>query len=979
VNPDESRKPGWMLLVACVLYACIAVFFFRDALFTDRVQVCSDVPRFHYPWALEQVGDGKPRNLALADQCLVFYPWFRYTGEMLRQGELPLWTPHVLGGAPYMGNLSTAIFYPLNLLVAVMPVTAFFLVQSLFKVFAAGLLTYLFLRSLKVGYAAALFGGAMYACSGYNIVWIISHLTSVSLLMPALFWSTEIFLKRRNGPSVGLIAVLLGLQFLGAQPETSLCVVTAWGIYTLFRIRHATGLFNRDGFLRLGYIGIAGVLAMGLVLYQLWPFFEYLQRSWGLHLRSTDAEAVTRFGGADPLFTMAGFGLGVLFVVCILLGWWMLKRGTKPLQALGSGLAAGLVLVIGLQAATMVGLKPFFIITFLPDIYGNPLDGVRSGGGPAYSEFAGGYAGVLVALLAVYGMVTGRRRSPLGVLSSLFLLSFGTVYCVPFIHQFVRSLPGFDICQPGRIVCVTAFMLAVLAAFGLDRLLRQAPEPQAFRIGLLRGLGAAAVIGIAIGLMGWRFVETKVTPGQDILEEGDPRVELTAPEPGSRCEIGNGLELAGTFGPGVVKINFFLNGLWVGYILHDDKGRFSERVKLPQFREGYYRLAAHVLPEPGEGAKIGIRALVLSYPKTLTGRNLVVTLVSLAALIFLLVRAVPRSVRFAVGFAVAFIDLALFGASYNTTSDPAELFPDNAVTDFLSSREGTFRILPENAMLQPSTNYLYGYQIIRGYDGLELPEYHNLINCMMTGVGTDIHSYNSRTLDYESPVFDLLGIRYVVSLDDLRGIPGFRLALDGTVKVYENTGAQPRAFIAGNWVEADRFVDLLKAKDFERALDYMKAALQRDAPEIPIQTMSRDEFVMFLAKHFNFREWALVENRIDLEPGGRGEVEIVSYGNERILLKTELEGNGLLIVTDNWFPGWKAFVDGEEREILRADITFRAIPLESGSHTVELIYEPRSFYDGIKGAILSLVLLCFLVFIPRLTRPLRLDTAPAGE
>lgn len=55
---------------------------------------------------------------------------------------------------------------------------------------------------------------------------------------------------------------------------------------------------------------------------------------------------------------------------------------------------------------------------------------------------------------------------------------------------------------------------------------------------------------------------------------------------------------------------------------------------------------------------------------------------------------------------------------------------------------------------------------------------------------------------------------------------------------------------------------------------------------------------------------------------------------------------GFLVVLDSYYPGWKAYVDGRESGILRANYAFRAVEVPAGIHTVALSYSPRSFQVG---------------------------------
>lgn len=64
------------------------------------------------------------------------------------------------------------------------------------------------------------------------------------------------------------------------------------------------------------------------------------------------------------------------------------------------------------------------------------------------------------------------------------------------------------------------------------------------------------------------------------------------------------------------------------------------------------------------------------------------------------------------------------------------------------------------------------------------------------------------------------------------------------------------------------------------------------------------------------------------------------------------------MLSDTWYPGWQATVDGEPADILRANYAFRAVRLDAGEHTVEMIYRPTLVLVG--GAV-SLVALALLV------------------
>ncbi|HEX9076905.1 MAG TPA: YfhO family protein, partial [Anaerolineae bacterium] len=51
-------------------------------------------------------------------------------------------------------------------------------------------------------------------------------------------------------------------------------------------------------------------------------------------------------------------------------------------------------------------------------------------------------------------------------------------------------------------------------------------------------------------------------------------------------------------------------------------------------------------------------------------------------------------------------------------------------------------------------------------------------------------------------------------------------------------------------------------------------------------------------------------------------------------------------LSEVYYPGWRAWVDDGEVQVLRADFLFRALPVAAGTHRVRLLYDPLSFKIG---------------------------------
>jgi len=142
---------------------------------------------------------------------------------------------------------------------------------------------------------------------------------------------------------------------------------------------------------------------------------------------------------------------------------------------------------------------------------------------------------------------------------------------------------------------------------------------------------------------------------------------------------------------------------------------------------------------------------------------------------------------------------------------------------------------------------------------------------------------------------------------------------DLDVTVYENAGAYPRAFVVP---------EAVLASDGPAAM-----ARLRDGPLDP-------------------RRQVVVESAPE---GGLGpfaatapvDATVVAEGTAVLDLRADAPGGGFLVLTDPYYPGWRAFVDGVETPILRADYLFRAIALPPGSHEVRFVFVPWSLQRGV--------------------------------
>ena len=95
--------------------------------------------------------------------------------------------------------------------------------------------------------------------------------------------------------------------------------------------------------------------------------------------------------------------------------------------------------------------------------------------------------------------------------------------------------------------------------------------------------------------------------------------------------------------------------------------------------------------------------------------------------------------------------------------------------------------------------------------------------------------------------------------------------------------------------------------------------------------------------------------------GHEGSVTIGEYGVAHVRLTAEMKGPGLVVLTDAFYPGWNAHVDGRPTRIHRVDGVFRGVFVEGGSHEVVMRFRPASHTWGLGLSVAGLAVVVALL------------------
>jgi len=289
------------------------------------------------------------------------------------------------------------------------------------------------------------------------------------------------------------------------------------------------------------------------------------------------------------------------------------------------------------------------------------------------------------------------------------------------------------------------------------------------------------------------------------------------------------------------------------------------------------------------------------------------------------------------------LDLFLGNRGYAVKLDAATFHADNNIIRTLRADPALFRVhvLPEARDLEiPVKSYEEAHQNRKRLLGNDLMMEHHLFDITGYNVPLQPRYENviglilNKPLASILPLLDMLNVKYVLT-DKPVDLQGLSWVLDGpgTSKLYENHHSLPRAFLV------KEFQVLNNDQEFAKAFH-----------ELTFDPSSKILLEREPAQFLELKKKPTVPN---LESA----VKVITYENNRIVLEVNTPDAALLFMSETHYPGWKAYVDGREEEILRADYVFRAIPVGPGSHRIEVVYQPLSFKVGLTVSLLTIVML----------------------
>jgi len=745
----------------------------------------------------------------LSDQYKAGYAFREFAAHAMKTtGAFPQWDPYLFGGMPYVAAMHGDIFYPTFLLRLVLPTDVGMTWGMILHFFLCGLATYWFLRgAARFSFFPSLIGGAAYMIGGF-----VSSLPSaghdgkifVSALFPVALLVLTWCMRAQRRWAWGVFSLVIGLAVLTPHPQLLqylLIACGAWAVFLAFGGTGADAVPRRAALQRLAMALGAVVVGGAIGAIQFLPVREYV--SWSPRAAGFGYETATSY--------------------------------SFPLEEL--------------------------INTYLPQFSGILANYWGRNGIHFHSEYVG-VAVLVLAFAAFGGGWTGTRKRffwfwvGTGIVTLLWALGGST----PFFQLIYAVVPGTKFFRaPSTIFFITTFAVAVMAAFGTERLLAGRFSAR-YVYGWL--IGAAAVTLFALA-GGFEILAQNIAVSPQLAD----RIDANAP-----------------------------------------------------------------------AVKIG--AL----------RSLVFVALTCGMILMLMRRKVAAPVAGWALVALVVVDLWSIERLYWEFSAPAKtLYATDPTIEFLKKVGQPTRVLalgtPELPMATNDPNLdgdglmVHSVRQVLGYHGNELGRYQQFAR------------------EYANPtVWALLNTEFLLINSDSIPVQGARRlvgpvtdAAGSRVSLFLLPGEHPFAWVAPVMIKyPDAAVsDAFKAKDF------------------PVRSVAI----------FDTSSKVLVAQVTALPPALPTTVHVESYapGHIVLTLSDAAPKGSALVVSENFYPGWHATVDGKPATAERADLTLIGVPLQEGARKVELDFSSDTYKEG-KAITLAAIGVAMLAVLAGIFAP----AGPAG-
>lgn len=348
-------------------------------------------------------------------------------------------------------------------------------------------------------------------------------------------------------------------------------------------------------------------------------------------------------------------------------------------------------------------------------------------------------------------------------------------------------------------------------------------------------------------------------------------------------------------------------------------------------------------------------AIIKTGPGVIQLRNSALPLVFLfiTIIIFVIFRNnYSRNIFFLTIIVVLFLQSFLFGQKYIPFSYRQFLYPDHPVISYLQKQQRLDRFMSiGHGHIVPSIPLQFNLYSPEGIGSMYIRRYGELVSYMKLGehgipdkIAFDHEIYPQDVFNPKNEslhrFYELTSVKYIVS----------------DKKSMTESGVVPDMNVFPLIWKSDKWLIYQYKKSMPRFFVTSNFSIVKNQKEILNSLFGKD---------FNATKIILEENPGFNPKESSGSATITDYSPNRISAEVNAKNNSLFYLSDNYSKMFKVFIDGKEGKILRANYTFRAVPIPKGEHTIEMKYDDRLFVLSLEIAVFTFSILGILTYISR--------------
>jgi Bacterial membrane protein YfhO len=982
-----GRVSRLQLLLATLVLAAVLSLAYHEIVFDGKTLAVSGAPGVMGvapPWGFHGTQPRDRFRLEQGASVVLGEPLTLKEHFDLTHLRFPLWDASIGMGAPLLADSQSAPFEPLHLPVVLWPSALMWDIYLVGRFLLCGIATFLFARRLKLGTSACLTAAVAYALSGFFVLYSNNPFLDVFITLPLIFYAVERIAQGGRAGSALLLAIFVASNLFAGMPEASFLTLAFAGCYALFRLI-AAAVAARDvlattapaATFAAGFAGGLALAAPAIV-----PFLEFLRHAFSVHSTGSALGLI-----ADPpqyaIGLLVPYFKGPPWTGLHDLGW----TGTRT----WAGVAVTFLAVLGLWNRPLMRYAGWFFLGAallgIAKIYGVP--GINDFGRLPIADLTWietwlwPVVSLSLAILAASGVDRIARGERLGL--TLHLSALAVAACAEVLLWLNRPLfaplaPESQVWLSGAIAVLAllwaalaivdsgiarerAVMLLAVAAGAVTLLLVLVNWqlllglPQQLRSWFLLGITALAAIWLVMFLSKVSIVrmaawicfaavalELVVLVPQGIYQDrydvftqppyiGFLQARQQAPDRGRVFSIDGTLvpDSAAVYGIDDIRN---MDALWPARYM----GYITQNLWSSASLNGFWGMT---------NGPLAARRAALESP-----------LFDLLGVKFLLTSKTglyPELSNSVIDGAVASLGstpqhssavLTLQGDERPAllSEAPADIPIDLTVTPAQQVLRFSAAIHP-NDWQAPSAGDGVTFQVLAAPSGASpqvvwqrvVDTAHNPDDRRWIDGSVDLKPFGphasvilrTQPNNNTAPVFAGWGDPRLTSASDTSAEPKFRLIYDDDIRIYENADALPRAF----------------------------------APSKVLLSSGADQSHALMAQpDFNPRGTAVLEGTpskseravlADSTAQTGSQVAVNAYSDDRVSLTATMARPGLVVLTDTFYPGWTATVDGKPASIYLTDYAFRGVVVPEGTHEVVFSYSPASFKLGLAVGVLA--------------------------